>query len=473
MRGQNSWFGQLPASCSKTWRRVVEQGSTIAKTGLNRKEFLQVGFSGFLGLGLNQVLGRKSFGEGDRGRRPVRSVVLVFLTGAPSHQDMWDLKPEGPTDTRGEFRPIETNVPGVLIGPHLPKLAKLADKYAIIRSMRHSLPSHEHGTHRLLTGINKEPPGSTHMVSRNDWPCYASGVQYLRPNADGSPSGVMLPTYLNNGYGFCGQHAGFLGADYDPWHMIKDPNAKNFRVDELELSPGLTVERLKDRRALMLSIDSQRRALETAPAVRDLSQRMQQAHNILLGGKFRAAFDIDQETVQMRDRYGRHQFGQSMLLARRLVEARTPVVQVNVGRMNNWDTHVANFKALKTRLLPSFDGGLASFVSDLDERGLLDETLIIATGEFGRTPKVNAKAGRDHWSRVFSTVFIGGGINGGQVIGSSDSMASDPISRAYYPADLGATVYSAMGIDPQSQIIDRIKRPHELNAGEVIGPLYS
>ncbi len=162
-----------------------------------------------------------------------------------------------------------------------------------------------------------------------------------------------------------------------------------------------------------------------------------------------------------------------MLLARRLIEAGTPVVQVNVGSMNNWDTHVNNFKSLKTRLLPSFDDGLSAFITDLDERGLLDETLIVVTGEFGRTPKMNKTAGRDHWSRVFSALVIGGGINGGQVIGASDALASDPMTRAYYPADLGATIYSALGIDPESQIIDRLNRPHRLNSGEVIAALYS
>ena len=445
-----------------------------SRSGLNRQEFLQVGFSGLLGLGWNHLCGRSASAANvsKRSRQSVKSVILVFMTGAPSHQDIWDLKPDGPSETRGEFRPIATNVPGVEICPHLPKLARLADKYAIVRSMRHSLPSHEHGTHRLLTGINKEPPGSTHMASRHDWPCYASGVQYLRPNPDGSPSGVMLPTYLNNGYGFCGQNAGFLGANYDPWQLTRDPNAKNFRVSELELSPGLTVGRINNRRALLQNIDSQRRDLETSVAVHDLSQRMQQAHSILLGGQFRAAFDIGREPDAMRNRYGRHLYGQSLLLARRLIEAGTPVVQVNVGHMNNWDTHTGNFKRLKTQLLPPLDTGLAALISDLEERGRLDETLIVVTGEFGRTPKVNAKAGRDHWSRVFSAVFMGGGIRGGQVIGASDAMASDPITRAYSPADLGATIYTALGIDPTRRVIDRINRPHQLNAGEVIAPLY-
>lgn len=443
--------------------------------GLNRKQFLQVGFSSLLGLGLqggvgtSPAAGAESVGKNGR----VRSVILVFLTGAPSHQDMWDLKPKAPDGIRGEFQPIDTNAPGVQIGEHLPKMAQLADTYAIIRSMTHSLPSHEHGTHRLLTGINKEPPGSTHMVSRNDWPCYASGLQYLRPRADGLPSGVMLPTYLNNGYGFCGQHAGFLGGDYDPWHVTKNPNDKNFRIDELQFSPGLSAERIRDRRSLLADIDTQRQTLESTVVVRDMSQRMKQAHNILAGdSKFRSAFDMHRESDKMRDRYGRHLFGQSLLLARRLVEVGMPVVQANMGSMNHWDTHGDNFNRLKKTHLPPLDQGLSALITDLKERNLLDETLIVVTGEFGRTPKINAGGGRDHWSRVFSAVFAGGGIRGGQVIGASDSMASDPATRGYYPADLGATIYSALGIDPESQIIDRLHRPHQLNAGEVIAPLY-
>lgn len=448
------------------------QSGLVSGDRLSRRQSLQVGFSGFVGLGLNQVLAGRGSASPKQPNGRVRSVVLVFLTGAPSHQDMWDLKPDGPSSTRGEFRPVSTNVPGVEIGPYMPGLAKLADKYAIIRSMRHSLPSHEHGTHRMLTGINKEPPGSTHMVSRNDWPCFSAGVQYLRPSPDGTPRGIMLPTYLNNGYGFCGQNAGFLGADYDPWHVIKNPNDKNFRVDELSFSPGLSVSRVTDRRRLLKSIDDQRRKLSESPVVGDLSRRMQQAHDILVDGRLRKSFDIGSESGRNRDRYGRHQFGQSMLLTRRLIESGMPVVQVNVGRMNNWDTHGNNFKRLQTGLLPSFDQGLSTFVSDLDQRGLLGETLVVVTGEFGRTPKINPNAGRDHWSRVFSAVVIGGGIRGGQTIGVSDAMASDPISRAYSPADMGATIYSALGIDPTSRVIDRLERPHQLNAGEVIAPLY-
>lgn len=442
------------------------------QTGLNRRELLQVGFSGYLGLGLTHFQQREAVANQPQGK--AKSVIFVFQTGAPSHQDIWDLKPSAPTEVRGEYLPVDTNVPGIQVGPHIPRLAKIANKLAIIRSMSHSLPSHEHGTHWMLTGINDNPIGATHMASRNDWPCYASGVQYLHPRADGLPTGVMLPTYLHNGYGFCGQNAGYLGGDFDPWHVTKDPNAADFKIDELNLFPGLTVERFQGRGALLESIDAQRRDLDKAASVRDMSSRMQQAANILTSaGKFREAFDIDKEPKENRDRYGRHAFGQSLLLARRLVEAGVPVVQANMGTMNNWDTHGQNFAQLKDRLLPPFDQGLATLISDLDERGLLEQTLVVATGEFGRTPKINENAGRDHWSAVFSAVFAGGGVRGGQVIGASDATASYPATRPYFPADLGATIYSTLGINPESLVYDRLKRPHVLNAGDVIAPLYA
>jgi hypothetical protein len=325
----------------------------------------------------------------------------------------------------------------------------------------------------MLTGINANPPGATHMASRHDWPCFASGVQCVRPGTDGLPAGVMLPTYLHNGYGFCGQNGGFLGGDYDPWHITKDPNAKDFRVDELSLFSGLSVDRVQHRQALLASVDARRRDLDEAAVVRNLSHRMDQAANLLVGAaKFRQAFEMDQESPEMRDRYGRHAFGQSLLLARRLVEAGVPVVQANMGTMNNWDTHGSNFTQLKDRLLPPFDRGVAALLSDLDERGLLDQTLVVVSGEFGRTPQVNPGAGRDHWSAVFSAIVAGAGVRGGQVIGASDSHAAYPATRAYFPADLGATIYSSLGIDPTSQVIDRLSRPHQLNAGEVIGALY-
>ena len=444
---------------------------------ISRKEFLQIGFSTVLGLGLADIVGqRRALGTpastaiGGK----AKSVVLVFLTGAPSHQDIWDLKPEAPAGIRGEFQPVDTSVPGVRIGPHTPRLAQMAERYAIVRSMTHDLPGHEQATHFVLTGINQLPAGSNHMASRHDWPCYSAGLQTLRPRADGLPAGVMLPTYLHNGYGFSGQTGGFMGAQVDPWHVTKDPNAANFRLDELTLQPGLTIQRVHDRRAILTELDCQRRDLETASAGPALTRSQSEAYQLLsAGGRFREAFDMERESPETRDRYGRHAFGQSLLLARRLVEAGMPIVQANMGSMNNWDTHGGNFAQLKDRLLPPFDQGLSALLTDLDDRQLLDETLVICIGEFGRTPQINPGAGRDHWSGVFSALFAGAGVRGGQVIGASDAQAAFPATRGWRPADLGATVYSALGIDPASTIVDRLGRPHRLNAGEVIAPLFA
>ena len=443
----------------------------------SRREFLQVGFSAALGLGLTDILGQRTI----QGSPPsaatggkAKSVILVFMTGAPSHQDIWDLKPEAPTGIRGEFQPVDTSVPGVRVGPHTPRLAQMAHRYAIVRSMTHALPGHEQATHFVLSGINELPPGATHMASRHDWPCYSAGLQTLRPRSDGLPTGVMLPTYLHNGYGFSGQTGGFLGSQVDPWHVTKDPNAANFRLDELTLQPELTIQRVNDRRSILSEVDGQRRDLETASASTALTRSQREAYNLLsAGGQFREAFDIERESPETRDRYGRHAFGQSLLLARRLVEAGMPVVQANMGTMNNWDTHGSNFAQLKDRLLPPFDQGVSALLTDLDDRNLLDETLVVCIGEFGRTPQINPGAGRDHWSGVFSALFAGAGVRGGQVIGASDAEAAYPATRGWYPADLGATVYSVLGIEPGSTIVDRLGRPHRLNAGEVMAPLFA
>jgi hypothetical protein len=445
--------------------------------GVSRKEFLQVGFSAVLGLGLADLLGeREALGmprsPATGGR--AKSVLLVFLTGAPSHQDIWDLKPEAPAGIRGEFQPVDTSVPGVRIGPHTPRLAQMAQRYAIVRSMTHDLPGHEQATHFVLSGINQLPAGATHMASRNDWPCYSAGLQSLRPRADGLPTGVMLPTYLHNGYGFSGQTGGFLGSQLDPWHVTKDPNAADFRLAELTPQPGLTIQRVHDRRAILSELDGQRRDLENAAAGPALTRSQREAFQLLsAGGRFREAFDMEREPPGTRDRYGRHAFGQSLLLARRLIEAGMPVVQANMGSMNNWDTHGSNFAQLKDRLLPPFDQGLSALLLDLDDRHLLDETLVVCIGEFGRTPQINPGAGRDHWSGVFSALFAGAGVRGGQVVGASDAQAAYPATRGWSPADLGATVYAALGIDPASTIVDRLGRPHRLNAGEVIAPLFA
>ncbi|MCY2965304.1 MAG: DUF1501 domain-containing protein [Planctomycetota bacterium] len=464
----------------------MASNSTVHRhtVGLSRREALQVGYSGLLGLGLPALLG-KTANAGDepptKPKRRNKSVILIFLTGAPSHLDMFDLKPEAPAEVRGIFNSIDTSAPGVRICEHLPMLAARAERFAVIRSMTHDLPGHEQATHFVLTGIDRLPLGATHMASRNDWPCYASALNFLRPRNDGIPNGVLLPTYLHNGYGFSGQDAGFLGAKFDPLHVKQDPNADGFRVDSLNLPAGLTVTNLDNRRQLLAEVDSQRAGIDRARNLNEFDSYQQQAFTMLSSSAVGKAFAIDQEKAEVRNRYGRHPFGQSLLLARRLVQAGVPIVQANMGTMNNWDTHNSNFTQLKDRLLPPLDRGVSALLDDLQETGLLDDTLLLMVGEFGRTPKLGGNVGtpsyvpdgRDHWSGAFFSWFAGGGVQGGQVIGASDNIAAYPATRPYRPSDLGATVYDALGIDPGSEIRDRVNRPMRLNDGEVIEPLFS
>lgn len=445
-------------------------------TGLIRREFMQVGFSGFLGLGASHL-----FAERAKAAAPkAKSMILVFLTGAPSHIDTFDMKPDAPESIRGEFKPIPTNVPGLSFCEHLPRLASMADRLAVVRSMTHLNLNHLNSTHLVLTGQAQPGAFFDKIASRDDYPCYAGVVDYARPASNGIPSGVTLPTYLMEGpLVWPGQHSGFLGAKHDPWLIKKDPNKPGFKVDELALPEGFTVERLNRRADLLEHLSSAREWVETASNDDPLENQRKLALSLLLSGKVARAFDLGKEDPKVRDRYGRHAFGQSLLVARRLVEAGVPVVQANMGRVQNWDTHSGNFRRLKSELLPPLDRGVGALLDDLALSGRLEETLVVVTGEFGRTPRVgagggtNEKDGRDHWGRVFSTVFAGAGVRGGQTIGQSDRIGGAPNSRSFTPADLGATIYRALGIDIETTVPDRLGRPTRLCTGAEIAALYS
>jgi hypothetical protein len=410
-------------------------------------------------------------------------MILVFLTGGLGHLDSFDMKPDAPEGIRGEFRPVDTQAPGVRICEHLPGLAARADKLAIVRSLSHEHTNHLNATHQLLTG--RPQPGAffDKIASRDDYPCYAGALEYVRPRADGIPSGVMLPTFLMEGpLIWPGQHSGFLGPRYDPWMVKQDPNRDDFRVDSLALPDGFSVERLEHRRGLLDEVASQqdRWSSRSEQAKDPFLEQRKLAYNLLLSGRVARAFDMKSEDPKTRDRYGRHTFGQSLLLARRLVQAGVPIVQVNMGRVQTWDTHSGNFRSLKDRLLPPTDQGVSALLDDLSALGLLDETLVIVAGEFGRTPRIGASTGnnntadgRDHWSRCFSAAFSGGGVVGGQVIGQSDRIGAYPASRPYRPADFAATVYHALGIDPQTELRDRLNRPLSLCDGQPITPLFT
>ena len=329
-------------------------------------------------------------------------------------------------------------------------------------------------THHVLTG--KQQPGGffDKVASRDDWPCYGAAGAYLRPRGDGIPSGVNLPTYLMGGsLTWPGQHAGFLGPKYDPWQITGNPNKSDFRVDNLTLTSGVDIARLEDRQALLGGIDRHQRRLADLAAARRLTNEQDLAFSILTSSRFANAFHLNRESDAVRDRYGRNTTGQSLLLARRLVEAGVPLVQTNIGAVQTWDNHSNIFPTLKDRLLPPLDQGVAALIDDLHSRGMLDETLVLMLGEFGRTPKINANGGRDHWGPCFFGLFAGAGVRGGQVIGKSDKIGAYPATIAYSPDDVGATVYRMLGVPPNVEVRDRLDRPVRLNHGTPIEPLFT
>jgi hypothetical protein len=446
--------------------------------GINRREMLQVGYSGLLGITLPSLLAGRAEAAARPTRTP-RSVLLVFLTGAPSHHETFDPKPEAPAEIRGEFGTIATPVSGLRVGEHLPRLAARANKYAVVRSLSHREYNHLVATHHLLTGYQQPGAFFDKIASRDDWPCYSGALDYLRPRHDGIPSGVNLPTFLMEGsLVWPGQHAGILGPRHDPWQITRDPNRPDFRVDSVRLAPGLEVSRLNDRRALLEQVERQQARLAESAEGRRLADQQRLAFSVLTSGRVARAFEMEQEPAAVRERYGRHAFGQSLLLARRLIQAGVPVVQANMGHAQTWDSHSGIFPRLKNQLLPPLDKGVAALLDDLEATGLLAETLVVLLGEFGRMPRISTprgerSPGRDHWAPCFFGLFAGAGVQGGQVIGRSDRIGGFPATPPYSPDDVGATVYHVLGVDPASEVRDRQGRPVRLNRGEVIQALFT
>jgi hypothetical protein len=437
--------------------------------GVTRRELLQVGYCGLLGLGLSSVA------RADRRPSPgsPKSVILVFLTGAASQIDTWDPKPDTPAEVRGEFKTVPTNVPGIQVTELFPKLAARADRFALVRTLAHKDNNHTAATHHLITGALQPGVRFDKPLSRDDWPCYAAGLSFFRPRTDGVPTGVTLPTFLAEGpLVWPGQHAGFLGPRHDPLQIAKDPSKPDFGVENLR-PVGMDVDQLKDRMALLDAVNRQQRWLADSAEGKRLSDQQERAVGVLTSGRVAEAFEIDREKPEVRDRYGRHMFGQSLLLARRLVEAGVSVVQANMGRVQNWDHHSNIFPALKKNC-PPLDQGVAALLDDLADSGRLDDTLVIVVGDFGRTPKVSGNpVGRDHWAPCFTGLFAGAGVRGGQAVGRSDKTAAYPATQPYSPDDLGATVYHVLGIDPATEVRDRLDRPVTLNRGEPIRGLFS
>jgi hypothetical protein len=426
-------------------------------------------------MSLPGVLAGRSASAAGKAPGRAKSVIVILLSGGLGQHDSFDMKPEAPDKVRGEFKPIATAVPGIHICEHLPRLAAHAADLAIVRTMSHPEGNHLVAVHHVLTGHPSVPRGASDLdrvASRNDFPCYGAVVDRVRPRTDGIPNGVALPAKLIEGpLTWPGQDAGFLGPRHDPWQLRLDPIQPDRKDDSLTLPAGLDPDRLHRRRHLL----SQSAVTGPKDAFAD---QLDCAMAMLCNGNVGKALDTEREDPRLVDRYGRHHFGKSLLIARRLVEAGVPVIQATMGIVQTWDTHVANFPRLRDSLLPPLDQAVSALLDDLKIRGLLDETLVVMLGEFGRTPRIaelkpGDVPGRDHWPAVFPAVFAGAGVVGGQVIGKSDRMGAYAVTKTFGPPDLAATVYHALGIDPATELRDRLSRPLRLCAGEVIEPLYS
>jgi hypothetical protein len=456
--------------------------------GLSRREVLQAGGAGLLGLSLPKVLAAEEAGAGRRGR--AKSVIFLFLFGGPSQLETFDLKPEAPQHLRGPFRPIPSRTPGLLICEHLPRLANVSNRYCVLRTMTHSYNDHSGAAHYLQTGKRWQVPiGGGFNPTPLDWPSMGSIVEYFEQRR--GDSGRDLPAYLvvpnplgrlqeNGQYRRPGEQAGWLGSGYNPltttvdkrdaadnpyWRSCSDEEL-TFNFDGLRTPSLIELDRIRSRVSLLGQLETQRRRIGDLQLYRQLDRLRQRALNLLASDRTRRALDLRQESEKVRERYGRHLFGQSALLARRLVEAGVRFVTVHYDCCDgySWDSHVHS-RDVKDHLLPTLDQALSALIEDLHARGLLDETLVVALGEMGRTPEPTPQWGRGHWSTLFPAVLAGAGVRGGSVVGVSDAEARYPLERPASPEDLAATIYDALGIDPDLRIPDPLGRPVPLVDG--------
>lgn len=430
-----------------------------------RRRILQLGTLGGLGLDLTQVLRAEAARGKAGGRSAADACILIFLNGGPSHLDMWDMKPEAPAEIRGPFAPIATSNPAVQLSEHLPRLARWMHVGSLVRSAHHTVNNaHAAAVYTALTGHDRGDATVLVGASPHDYPAIGSVMAKLRPPSRAIVPFVNLPYITKEGAGGPpqpGLFGGILGRALDPFHVLKDPSQRSFSIPELTLAEDVAGERFAGRAELLRQVGGSADASPAPAAVDELRQR---AIDLLRSPASQRAFRLDQEPSRVRDAYGKNIYGQSVLLARRLIEAGTRVVTVSWAPDANatWDTHGDNFGNLKNRLLPPFDAAISSLLVDLSDRGMLERTLVVAMGEFGRSPRVNGNAGRDHWNFCYSLLMAGGGIRPGVVHGASDRIGSRPKSDPVGPADVVATIYDRLGIDPMLEITDRLARPFAL-----------
>jgi uncharacterized protein (DUF1501 family) len=445
--------------------------------GMSRRQLLQAGGLGVLGLSLPNLLQGRAAAQTTTARRAphfgqAKSCLVIFLSGGMSHHDTVDMKMDAPEEIRGEFRPIATSVPGFQVCEHLPQLARCAHKFTTVRSMSHRDTNHPSGCYWMMTGHEyPRASGLSENLSRDDHPHIGSSLTAIGNRRERAvPAFVTVPDYIAvNGPIRAGQHAGFLGGRYDPLVARGNPNSDDFQPADLGLVPSVSSTRMNERRSLLAAVDGQQRRLSQLVETRSMGSFYDRAYDVLTSGATRRAFDMDAEPARVRERYGRNLFGQSVLLGRRLVEAGVQLVHVNWIRIleQGWDTHDDNFNALKNRLLPPTDQALSALFDDMEARGLLDDTLVIVMGEFGRSPRVTASnGGREHWPHAFSILMAGAGIPGGRVHGSTDRVGAYVRDGRVTPSQFAATIYHALGVDPATQLTTMLERPWQICDGQ-------
>ena len=428
--------------------------------GIRRREFVRLGGLTALGLGGGLLISHlRATDVGGRSLGAAKRCILIWLDGGPSHLETFDLKPDAPREVRGPFKPIRSSVTGEHICELMPRTASLLNRVAIVRSVTSNLGEHNFGTHYLLTGYKPTPV--------LEYPAYGSVVAKMRPGERILPQHVAVPTFRVGGANFSGN--GFLPATYAPFAVGGDPAKPQFQVQHLDFFPDVDSGRVERRRKFLRQLDSFARAADEGAAPVAVNPEFEQAYRLATSTKAKEAFRLEDEPAKIRTKYGPRTIGQSCLLARRLIERDVAFVTVNNP---GWDTHENVYTRLKegytgakvpVGLVPSLDLALSALLGDLIERGLFDETLVVVMGEFGRTPKINTAGGRDHWPRVFSVLLAGAGIPGGQIIGRSDATGEGPVDRPITPADLAATIYTLLGINPRDTLTTPDGRPVEIN----------
>ncbi len=445
---------------------------------MNRRAFLKAGLLSPIGLGLAQALQLRAAAQASPGRAggAAKACILLYMTGGPAQHETFDPKPNAPDGIRGEFRPISTSVPGVQICELLPMLAQQAQRFSIMRSVFHGSDTHGVGVHYNLTGLRHAPrQAGEPQLDRRDPPCMGAVVRQLRGDRNGLPAAVQLPRPVGdqNNAMWGGQHAGYLGPRHDPLFLFDENWRPGDPMPGFTAPQGVDASRQSGRSRLLDMVQNQRSA--DSAVERDYERFQRLAFDVLRSGQAWRAFSLDDEPRQVIERYGDNRFGRSCLVARRLVEAGVGFVTVPwVFKQSeqNFDTHSRNFAKMRSMLLPPVDRAFSALLDDLAQRGMLDETLVAWTGEFGRTPRINGGAGRDHWGRVYSTALAGGGIRGGQVVGSSDAQGGVPASSPVHVSDFVATLYHALGFGSDTRVTDPVGRPHFVVQGKPVLELF-